>query len=310
MRRSILGMMACASVACAPEEPEASSDDQATALPTDPEACGVRCGEGPLYVIDRLEFLQPVDGVVDGFDLNGSGGAGDCGVADLVAPDGTPGINNQFGAVLSVLPSTVEAILPDAIQQSILTGSMSVLIEVVGIPSLADDGDVAVVLRRGGGVPVLHGEGLAPGQTFGIDPDPLLGFADQGRVESGRLSTEPFSMELRFSFIGTPVQFGLTQARLTFEERSDGVIEGLIGGMVTLDDIEDVLSLLGGDDAALRDTLRALVPNLVDVRSEPGGECDAISAALRLRGVEAFVVDEVIAPPERDEYDEYDSAEG
>lgn len=286
-------------VGCADPDGERQGSDTdgvvSEALPDDPSACGATCGDGPVFAVDTLDFVQPVDGQVAGFDLDGDAGAGDCGVADLTSPFGEPGVDNQFGAVMSTLPSTVEAVLPDAIAYAILTGNMTVLVEVVGVDALAGEGeqDVAVVVRLGSGVPIVHGEQIAAGQTFGLDADPLLGFAPTATVVDGSVLTEPFDLDLRLDFLGTPVAFTLQRTRLQLDARSDGTASGVIGGVISLTDVQGILSLLGGDDTELRNLLEALVPNLIDARTTPDGDCDGISAALELTAIPAFVTDEV-----------------
>lgn len=283
--------------ACAPGDEDLAIDTDAAAgpsLPADPADCGATCGDGPLFAVDSLDFVQPVDGKVAGFDLDDDAGAGDCGVADLVSPDGTPGVDNQFGAVLSSLPSTVEAVLPDAIAYAILTGNMTLLVEVAGVDSLAQDGDAAVIVRMGSGAPIVHGEQIAAGQTFGLDADPLLGFAPHATLADGTLLTDPFSLDLRLDFLGTPVAFTLQRARLSLAQQPDGSATGVIGGVISLGDVLGIVGLLGGDDTELRVILEALVPNLVDARLDPDGDCDAISAALELTAIPAFVRDEVV----------------
>jgi len=285
-------------VGCADPDRAGGADrdtDLAVVLPEDASACGATCGDGPLFAVDSLDFVQPIDGQVAGFDLDDDEGAGDCGVADLDSPDGVPGVDNQFGSVMSTLPSTVEAVLPDAIAYAILTGNMTVLVEVVGVADLSQDAQAAVAVRLGSGAPIVHGEQIAPGQTFGLDADPLLGFAAQASVSDGVVLAGPFDMDLRLDFLGTPVAFTLRRTRLRMEASADGSATGVIGGVISLTDVQGILSLLGGDDTELRNLLEALVPNLVDARTTPEGDCDGISAALELTAIPAFITDEVVA---------------
>lgn len=261
-------------------------------LPVDVDACGSTCGDGPVVVLDVLEFTTASDdGVVVGFDLDGL--ARDCDRDDLVAPDGTTGIDNQFAAVLEVLPAASANLLPAAIQSAIDDGRMSILFEVVGPTDLQTDGPAAVVARLGAGRPFRGTDGrLLRDQTFELDPDPLLGVAQDARVEGGRLLADPFELIVRLDFLGTPVRFRLLHTRVALTVDAEGEVAGVVGGIIPLEDAMQVITLIGGDDTDLQEALAGLLPHLVDIRTSADSSCDGISAALNVHGKPAFIFDD------------------
>lgn len=257
-------------------------------------AQGARCGDGVVFLVDRLNFAaQASDGTAPGFDLDGLVSAGDgpqdCYKEDLLSPEGDAGVDNQFGAILSALPTQVQTILPATVQSSIYDGGLLMLIEFSGAESLAGRGETGVVFRYGTGVPLKGTDGeLLPHQTVALDPDPVLGFAPAAAAERG-IEGGPMDLRFRMRFISTPVQFSFHRVRFRFVREADGGLRGIAGGMVTLDDVLAVLGLLGGDDTALRETLKGIFPGLADVYNPETKKCDAISGTLELHAIPAFI---------------------
>lgn len=257
-------------------------------------AQGTQCGDGVVFLVDRLNFAAAAsDGTAPGFDLDGLESAGDgphdCYKEDLRSPEGDAGVDNQFGAILSALPTQVQTILPATVQASIYDGGLLMLIEFSAAESLAGSGDTGVIFRYGTGVPLKGTDGeLLPDQTVALDADPVLGFANAAAAERG-VEGGPMDLRFRMRFISTPVQFFFHRVRFRFTRQDDGSLRGVAGGVVTLDDVLAVLGLLGGDDTALRETLKGIFPGLADVYNPETKKCDAISGTLEFRAIPAFI---------------------
>jgi hypothetical protein len=278
-----------------------------------PEAKGIdlaecaqksQCGAGPVFVADYIDFaVKASDGTVAGFDLDGidsaEGGFDGCYAKDHVSPDGDTGVDNQLGAVLASLPPQILEIVPAILQASINNGGLLLLMEWVdlSLPDKQGDDKEGVVFRQGGGTPLLGTDGnLLPHQTFVLDDDYLLGLGGNLRTIDGGREAGPLTMRFRMQFLGTPVGLTFHKVRLRLKTADDGSLHGVIGGSVTIEDVLEMLSLLGGDDTELREVLKAAFPPLADIRDLESGECTEISAALNVRFIPAFIQAETNAP--------------
>lgn len=260
-------------------------------MPTDASECGVRCGSDQLYLIDALSFAVPVDGGLAGFDLDGN--TEDCDVPDRLGPDGDPGVDNQFGAVFDVLPSGLTTVLPDGIVESMQTGQLMVVLEMVGQPDVASGaGPAGLAVWQGSGDVSIGGHGRAVSHqtvTFADDDEALLGFTPEGFVEEGVFEAGPLPFELRMSFLGTPIELPVVRGRLRMQDDRAGGVDLLIGGVIPEEAVLGLLDLLGGEDAPLREALRSLVPLLIDARTAADADCDGLSVGLTGHAVPVFL---------------------
>ena len=254
--------------------------------------CGRTCGDGPLFLFDQLEFLVEDETGLDGFDLDGQ--LEDCGTPDAVAPDGSTGIDNQFGAVWDVLPDTVATVLPNAIETSLESGTMMVVMELVGPRDLGVDGPAALVMRQGAGEILVSGAGRPlAGQTVDLaTEDNLLGLTEDAEVRDGQLDAYDLSMIFRLRYLDTDVELSVLGGRAEMTDDGEGGLNMKLGGVVPVDSVMQIVAGLGGSgDANLAATLEALVPLLVDARTRPDGECDGISGAFSGHAVPVHLFD-------------------
>lgn len=151
------------------------------------EDCDRTCGSGPFFLFDQLEFIVEEDDGLDGFDLDNQ--SEDCGVGDATSPDGSTGIDNQLGAIWDVLPDTVATVLPNAIDTSLESGSMMVVMELIGPSDFTMDGPAALVFRQGAGNVLVSSTGQPlSGQTIDLaSEDNLLGLTEQVEISGGQL---------------------------------------------------------------------------------------------------------------------------
>ena len=255
--------------------------------------CGRTCGDGPLYLFDQLEFIVEADEGLDGFDLDGQ--TEDCGVTDGTSPLGSSGIDNQFGAIWDVLPDTVSTVLPNAINTSLESGSMMVVMELVGPPDLSVDGPAALVMRQGSGDVLVSSDGRPlSGQTVDLaQGDNLLGLTEQAEISDGQLHGTALTLTFRLQYIDTEVEIAVVGGEARMTEDGEGGLDMKLGGVVPLEAVMEIVAGLGGcGDANLAETLEALVPLLVDSRTEPGGACDGISGAFRGHAVPVYLFEQ------------------
>ena len=266
-------------------------------IPVDPFACPNRCGSGQIYALDHITLL-PADssGVAAGFDLDGlnsdHGDGTGCGFADLKNQYGDAGIDNQFGAILKLLPTQVGDTLPGALATSIAAGGLTVLMEEVGPSGVADNAaPKAVVIRKGLGVPLLGTDGkLLESQSFGLEPDPVLVVMDQLAWDGTGVRGGPHAMKFRMLFVDKNLGFTMRVARMRYESDGKGGIQGEIGGIVTLDEVMGLVGLLGGCDEPLREQLAEVAPSFADSTLEPGGACEGFSMGFSFHGVPAHLL--------------------
>ncbi len=275
--------------ACGADAPERVDLAACVASPT--------CPGGLVYVADEIDFAMTAsDGTLPGFDLDDfdsiAGEYEGCGVADSGSGDGDVGVDNRLGSLLADLPQQILEIVPGVVQSSINAGTLLFLTELV--PLDAGRGyEWGAVFRFGTGVPLLGTDDrLLPDQTFALDPDPLLGYVEDVRKTDRGLEGGPFDLRFRMHFLATPLAFTLQRARFRFVEEDDGSLRGVVGGAVSMEDVFGLLDLLGGDDTALREALKSLLPPLADIRSPETGDCDALSAAVEVHAVPAFIFGE------------------
>ena len=262
-------------------------------VPQSIEECAAMCAAAPLYVMSRISFSHvDQNGTSQGFDLDNADAM--CGVQDLVHPQGRKGIDNRLGELFAVLPEAAVDVLPGIIQTSIDSGQLSVLVEAVGVHDYQVAMSTFMVLRMGQGA-VLHGADghILASQTFGLDPDPVLGVAESAEVGDGALVAGPFEFEIRLRYLGNKMAFRLFRGRVhyTHDPIAD-TISGTMGGVVPLEDVVTLANRLGGDDEDIKMILLELLPDFVDAQTLPNGPCDGLSTAIRFEGLRAFVYDE------------------
>ncbi|GEM_PF-2569186 len=263
-----------------------------TAWSFDLDECGATCGDGPLYLLDSLEFVIEGATGLDGFDLDGL--ADDCETVDGTAPDGATGIDNQFGAVWDVLPDAVATVIPVAIDTSLQSGAMMVLMEVVRADP-TEDGPAALVFREGSGDVLVGADGRPlHGQTVDlVAGDNVLGSTDRAEVVDGAMTAEELSVLFKLEYLDTQVELFVVRGMGEMTDDGEGGLDMKLGGMVPLATVMELVQGLGGDgDANIQAALEALVPLLVDVRTDPDGPCDGISGAFHGHAVPTYLFED------------------
>jgi hypothetical protein len=262
-------------------------------VPKTLDECGTVCADSPLYVMHRIEFSAVADdGTSYGFDLDGEDET--CDVTDLETSDGRTGIDNRLGELLAVLPAAAVDVLPGIVQTSIDSGQCTMIVEAVGIDDFQPKTETLLVLRMGLGTALQGADGhLLASQTFGLDPDPILGVSETAQVGGGGLTAGPFQVEIRLTYLGNKIKFRLFRGLVSFtHDPLIDTISGTLGGVVPLEDVTALANLLGGDDTDVRDLLLQLLPEFVDSQTVENGPCDGLSAAVTFEGIRAFIFED------------------
>ncbi len=281
LQRSLLWLM-LAPAACAPP----------TAEPPDTGTCDATGGRSHWLVTD-LRWGRILDGVSDGFDLDGDEGAGGCGGNDAVSPAGLPGIDNAFGGLLPVLELTEFSAAESIIAELIRTGEIMIVTELAGLDDPVDDPCVSFALRRGAGTPLLgsDGEPLAL-QTLDLDTS----FDDQeferSVVAGGSVQASPVSVTLPVQFLGADLEFEILNGAVRLDLHDDGTASGVLSGGL---DVDDVVETIQGEGVAqeLKDLADTALRLAADLAPDDTGTCTQLSLVLVFQAQPVFVYPDV-----------------
>ncbi|MBI2373032.1 MAG: hypothetical protein HYV07_03435 [Deltaproteobacteria bacterium] len=261
-------------------------------------------GEPELSVIRTMGLAVVTDGKSAGFDLDGwSSVKGDprgCRQQDFESPDGRPGIDNQFSAVVPLLDLAGEGALQAFIQNAIDEGRLLIL------PEISRRGrTVTLTLRRGEDVPLLGTDGkLLEDQTLALDP---LGAtfgtfegatlvetrAAPGRVSSlgapRTLSAGPFELDLPVVVFEILYEAHLSYARLEVSFDEQGVGRGAMAGAVSISELRRLAKVAGERaNVDILGLLGSVLEELADLDQDSTGACHALSLTATFETVPAF----------------------
>lgn len=243
------------------------------------------------FVFDTVGFTRAdPKGNVPGFDLDGTT-ATVCDKSDFTAPDGTPGVDNQFATLVPIIEFSGLAAFEGLLQSSIDNGGILLMIDVADVQDWQNDPSVTVKLRAGRGLPLLGTDGLLlAGQTFWLsDRSPEL-LLPNARIENGILLTGSFDGELPISVFEFDYVLDMRNARFRAKVVSDARLEeGLLGGGITLTSIEKVAQTAAIDQPDLYETITTLVAGVGDLVPGPDGVCTQISAVLKITAIPAYL---------------------
>lgn len=254
-----------------------------------PRECDAK-GEQRMVLVRSLKFVREADGVSDGFDLDGvatADGAPDgCGIPDLVAPDGTGGIDNAFAYLLPALEQTEAQAVEPLVNQAIADGNLLVTIELSELDDEVDDACADLVVGRGAGVPMVGSDGaLLPGQTIERDVEAPT-FETDAEIVDGTFEV-PLEILLPVQIFAVDLQFQLRDGRLRGTLHDDGTVTGVFGGGV---DVDYLMQIVREEnvDPSLEGILGGLLALWSDLAPDDTGTCKQLSMAFEYEAVPAY----------------------
>jgi hypothetical protein len=281
---------------------------QATSTPdasTDPlAACQTGlCGNGPLVQMTTMAIVGS-DGMghSEGFHLAGADVRGGCPPSGFTDVSTHSVVDNQMANVLPVLEQQIGSALPTLIQNSINAGGLALVFEIVGDPTV--DPTVTLVVHHGKGSPLLGADGLLlADQTVEIDAAPPLGICTGATFANGELSCGPFQLLVTIvvfgktydlSFLGTMITMKFPAAPTAISSTDAGDQDGgeadagtpdtdiqvLMGGAVTIDNIQAIATEAGPEAGNLGPIVQEVIPGLADVEDPTTRKCERISGTL------------------------------
>lgn len=253
-------------------------------------------GDTQVALVSSLAFARAVDGVSEGFDLDGAatarGDATGCGVADLVGVDGTPGVDNAFAALVPVLEQTEAGALEPLVQYAINSGGMMVLLRWSGLDDPYDDTCVTVETLQGvGEVYVGTQDRLLPGQTVDVHPDGERSSVPDGRIEDGRVLAGPLEVTIQIAILDVELALTLRDVQMRLEPDGNGGYTGVLGGGVDVTDVIGIASLPGIADV-VADLVGPLLGTLADLAPDENGACTRVSFGARFEAVPVYLFEE------------------
>lgn len=240
-------------------------------------------------------------------NISAGGEVSSCGAVDFTSPDGRTGIDNQLYRVMGCIDSYrrdaefAGGAMEDYHVGAYRDGEITTLMEVRGVDDLQNDDEIEI------GVYSSHEptsydskkEGI-PSASLTISENTLWHNVAKGRIENGVIITEPFELRLKFGWVGRPAEYLIkdTQMHLTINE--DGSLAGDLVGFFDLQhaywsnfhDERGALQVANGYTcSAVWESLQEHADGYPDAET---GKCQAISTALRIEAVPAYV----LMPPE------------
>lgn len=234
------------------------------------------------------------DGTLRGMDLDDRvddvASPETCNKLDGVAPDGTPGIDNQFsilgGLVVSQLGGNADAL----IQSSINDGRLLILLELLDVDSLENDRNVTVRIHVGSGPVNVGTNGRPePGQSFDISEMSAPIEVRNARIVDGHIDITPFDINVNVDILQAMFFLTLLESRIQLDLREDGSGSGMLGAGVDSSMLVDIIA----NDEVLMPVLgaaRAVLRGLGDLVPNEDGGCDRVSVGIEIDVVPAFIL--------------------
>ena len=243
----------------------------------------------------QITFATEVDGVSEGFDLDGIVSDGSdpesCRQPDYLGPDGTEGVDNQFAVLWDAIVTIAGDAVEGLVQGAIADGSLLLMVEVDGIDDPVYDDCVGVGIFMGAGKPDIGTDGLiTTGQTFDMAPTSPYTRIDCAEIRDGVVLAGPFDGIVPVQILDVGFELEVHDAHLRGTLREDGSMDIVLGAGVPTQQIIDVANDADGFDAGV-------VIQLVNARADMARddelqECTQISATILVDGASAFVFEE------------------
>jgi hypothetical protein len=267
-------------------------------LDADSDDAFATCGDPAdteVLVITSLAFTREASSSsIAGFDLDGvdsaSGDPQGCGHGDYMSPDGVPGIDNAFAALVPVLESigagAVEGLIIDAIN----SGELLILAEIQRVESIEADACVDLELHRGMGTPLMGTDGnIQMNQTFALDPARPSTSAEGGSISDGTFFIEDIVIALPVQILDEFIEFDVVGASMEVTWLQDGSVAGRLAGGVSVESLAGQIAAIG-DIGGLQDVVPSLLEGAADLWPDESGACTHLSVGMELTARPAFIL--------------------
>lgn len=277
------------------------------------------CSQPDMFDRPQLRTVQSRSGWgldLDSDDtLDSDDKAQGCEHEEFTTPEGAAGIDNQEYRVMGCTlewrgKDGVAGDIASGLNQFHSSGEWTQVILLRGVDSLDHDEDVEVIYANTADRPPVDTKGkFLRGASFSVnDTAPRHRNVLKGRIEKGVLTTMPADVQLAQTWgqggardiRGARSRFDYRRARLQLVFQPDGSLKGFLGGYRPVFDVikspaiggAGAATVAGIDCAATLATLRRHADGVRDPRT---GKCTAVSSAMRMSAVPAFVNDIEVA---------------
>lgn len=261
--------------------------------------------ERPIQKIIRGKVARGLN--LDGDPTDGSSAADVCPHENFTSPSGETGVDNQAYRAMGCTRNYrgVDGVAGDIVKgynNFLATGEHASVLLLRDVQSLQNDDEVQILFATTDDRPTLDSkQNFIRGASFTVSDNPHWRNALQGRIVNGVLTTKPADIRLTRRFgiggiRGERLEWNLRRARFQLTFQPDGSLKGLLGAYQPYDQVTQMTrtggigaALVAGIDCAAElSTLKKLADGLRDPKT---GQCTAISTALDIAAVPAFVFD-------------------
>ncbi|MEM6960266.1 MAG: hypothetical protein AAF355_12510 [Myxococcota bacterium] len=240
------------------------------------------------YVLSTLVVPNATNDAssVDGFDLDGRGSvdSGLCAATDF-SNKRHQDVDNALAANLNALNTFLN--VNDALATTLNSGNLVIVLRLAAVDDFLNDDCVNAEIYLGatadGEAPEIDQAtgAVAASQTFVLDGEAQATI--NAVIAGGLIQFTAPSVPLSLTFEDTRLDLSILEARLDGEITADGLIDGMIGGGLTIPNIVNLLQQLelGAD-------FSGIISGFADVVSA-SGECDVLSLGAGLTGVSATI---------------------
>lgn len=247
------------------------------------------------FVIKKLFFSREAGGISPGFDLDSTISDGNdaqgCYNSDFTSPDDTEGIDNQFALLLPLIEAAGGEALGPYTQTAVNSGNLLLFFELLDVDNVTNDTEVTLRLYRVVGETLVGTDGfLQPWQTFDIDLDSAW-IDSRAQIVNGVVVAQGFKFALPFYIFDFYFEARIQNGHLKIKLGQNGVHTGVIGGAVTLANIQEIADAIeGGDDEAA--LIQRLGSQFADLLPDENGDCQAMSVTLQFETTGAFLFED------------------
>lgn len=293
----ILGILGLGCVDQNPNEPLNGDDEVSEKEVLDENECGIASNKHSV-IVRQISFAPELeDGVTRGLNLDdrisGNDDEETCGQADLTAPDGTEGIDNQFSQLLPLLDTAASLDSVQAlIARTINSGGLSLALDMNRLDDFENDACVEVAILSADGVPRIGANGLIEaGQTLDIDRNTEPVPVDNASIVEGRFTAGPIDFLVPLTVDTFDVPLTIRNATISADFAEDGHLEGLIAGAIVVPEVVEEISQISASGDLLR-LMANVLEDQADLARNEDGVCQNLSVTLNFEAAPIFFFDE------------------
>lgn len=284
-------------------------DQTPTAAPEVMEGLGFVASSFGFYYPDN-----PGDGI-DGFDLDGrassmsSPAADECAHEDFTDPFGEPGIDYNFLRLINDERTREDGkytfggfrqgqLVDGVIRGATKNGSMTILLQVIGVDDAENDDDVEVQVFASEDSPALGTDNaVLPGATLSVHEDELFHSGRvSGAIVDGVLTAGPLDFRFPIDIMIVSDVFLIHDAfvRLSL---GDGTFRGTVTGYWDVADLRRIIGVPTTDNGnAANFTIEEFDDAMLEYADgnydAETGLCDSLSVMFQFSGLQAFLVED------------------